>query len=134
MEFNNFNKALEDLSKDIAVTMAGDSDISGTDLSRNIKSINVSENINVIKMHDYGFYIDKGRKANNEFPPVDAISKWAKSKNIPEEAVYPISKSIAEKGIKPRPFIEDNIEQVLNNSDDDIVNAIAIDIENMLNQ
>jgi hypothetical protein len=82
-----------------------------------------------ISFPKYGEYVDQGRypwgrgsikdprNKWNRFPPPDAIAAWAKAKGIGQfrdskgryvsssTRTFLISRSIAAKGIKPRPFI-----------------------------
>lgn len=44
---------------------------------------------------------------------VEAIKEWCKIKGIPEEAAYPIAKSISEHGTRPQPFIRPYINNRL---------------------
>ena len=53
---------------------------------------------------DYGINVELGRKPG-KFPPPKAISKWLRIQNIPQRALYPILKKIADKGIDPRPIM-----------------------------
>ena len=46
---------------------------------------------------EYAMFADKGR-GSGRMPPDAAIRDWCKRKGIPESAVYPIRKKIAEKG------------------------------------
>jgi len=61
----------------------------------------VAETINiVIKSEDYLKYVDEGRKPGS-YPPISALSKWVRIKNIPQSAVFAIAKNIFKFGIKP---------------------------------
>lgn len=70
--------------------------------------------IGIVEMEDYGTFQDlgvNGKKQNNQSPysfkskrpPIDSLSKWANSKGI---NVWVLQKSIFEKGIKPKNFLE----------------------------
>lgn len=58
-------------------------------------------------INDYEIYVQTGRKSK-KLPPLEPLIIWAKSKGIPTDnnTMWAIRKSIAEKGIKPRPFID----------------------------
>lgn len=61
-----------------------------------------------IMLPDYAVFIDRGRKAGSTPPPVSAIQAWMKRKGIAEgnlSVAYAIAKSIGQKGIQPRPFL-----------------------------
>jgi len=72
----------------------------------------------------YAPYVEFGTKSKVEIPPglegyamqfkggggsyedfEASIKRWAQLKGIPEEAVYPIMKSILHKGVKAQPFL-----------------------------
>lgn len=63
---------------------------------------------------DYLKYVDQGRRPGGKMPPLQAISRWATFKKIPQQAVFPIAKSIAEKGIKPTNVIQKSLDNTLN--------------------
>lgn len=82
-----------------------------SNLRRETRVITIEDAIRVI-MPDYAVYVDKGRKAG-KMPPVKAIMKWMRDKGIRSKSgirtidiAYVIARSIGERGIKPRPFIE----------------------------
>jgi hypothetical protein len=54
----------------------------------------------------YAYYANYGRSAGG-FPPRKVMLKWARAKGIEENAVYPISRKIADEGTKSRYFMED---------------------------
>ncbi|MCP4761452.1 MAG: hypothetical protein GY870_06695 [archaeon] len=58
-----------------------------------------------IESNDYLKYVDEGRKAG-KYPPIQAISRWAQLKGIPQRAVFPIARSIFKHGIKPTNVIQ----------------------------
>jgi hypothetical protein len=69
-----------------------------------------------------GKWVQLGRKPGGRFPPPNAISKWIKAKGIKavsrngkpiseESLTYLISRGIAEKGIRPVPFMREAIKQ-----------------------
>lgn len=73
-----------------------------------------------ISLQDYWKYVEYGRRPGN-FPPVDKIREWIKVKPVlpqpmangklptEQQLSYLISRSIAEKGIKPRPILQDTL-------------------------
>lgn len=67
----------------------------------------------VINGESYLKQIDEGRKAGN-YPPIKDIAKWAKIKGIPEEAVFPIARSIYKFGIKPTNILSKVEKTVMN--------------------
>lgn len=65
-------------------------------------------------------YVELGRRPG-KFPPVDAIRRWCETKGIDSRAAFPIARSIAKNGIKPRPFIETTTKR----TEDDISKEIS---------
>ena len=65
-------------------------------------------------MASYGYYVDKGVKPHPEYLTgkgtgkkskfIEALKKWCKIKGIPQNAAYPIRRSIWKYGIKPTNF------------------------------
>ena len=74
---------------------------------------------------DSATFVESGRKPNSRFPPPNIIADWAKVKGIQrfrdkkgryisnKSRTFLLSRSIAEKGIKPFPFYTDAVEQSL---------------------
>lgn len=56
-------------------------------------------------------YVDRGRAAG-KFPPLQAISRWARVRGISQRAVYPIARKIAKKGTPPTYVINKTIKEV----------------------
>jgi hypothetical protein len=81
-----------------------------------IKSLKIdtkqSKGRTVIKLSakTYLRWVDKGRKPGT-FPNITAISKWVKLKGISERAVFPIARSIKEKGIKKTDVVSKSIKE-----------------------
>lgn len=96
----------------------------------------------VMSLEEYWKYIEFGRKPG-KFPPVDVIRKWITTKpilptdngngNIPTEnqLAFLISRKIATEGIKPRPLLSETIEDVYNEFIDELIEAFAIDVQNI---
>lgn len=68
----------------------------------------------VLQIPAHYLYVDKGRKKGSKRPPVSEIYKWIKKSEIAipkdfdiKSFAFAISNSIASKGIKARPFIQD---------------------------
>jgi len=59
---------------------------------------------------EYLRWVDKGRKPGT-YPNITAISKWVKLKGISERAVFPIARSIKEKGIKKTDVVSKSIKE-----------------------
>jgi hypothetical protein len=86
-------------------------------------------------LEPYYINVENGRKAGSKFPPIAAIQKWMISKNLPDKpgAAFLITRKIAEKGIKPKPYIRDIKIKLKENYSDDINRAFKLDMEEFLN-
>ena len=107
-------------------------------------------------MDEYGMYQDKGvsgteKKYNtpfkytNKMPPIKPLADWAKFKNIRlrdakgkfakgnyKTIGFLISRSIYRKGIKPSLFFTKPFERSFKNLPQEVVEAFALEIENLL--
>ena len=89
-----------------------------------------------ITVPGYGEFVDKGRRAGAKMPPVQPIIDWVRVKKIKtpqittEQMGWAIAKSIAKKGIRPKPFIQNSIDFVLANFTAELTEAGAEDINN----
>lgn len=97
-----------------------------------------------IELMEYWKYIEFGRKAG-KFPPINKIAEWIKIKPIlprpmangklptAEQLTFLISRSIAENGIKPRPLLQDRVDNVnlvfWRDIEDAIVKDLGIQVE-----
>lgn len=82
-----------------------------------------------ILANDYLTWVDKGRKPG-KYPPIKAISNWAKVKGISQDAVFPIARKIFKFGIKPTNVIQRVVKEFETSSslkkkyEDEVVNTI----------
>lgn len=97
-----------------------------------------------INIADYWKYIEYGRRAGAKMPPVNVIEKWITKKNIvprpitlePDKQVIPTTKSLAFviarsigiKGIKPRPYLNDSLDEVRLNLINKLKDSITKDL------
>ena len=65
----------------------------------------------IVESNDYLTYVDKGRRPGS-FPPIQAISRWASVRGIPQTAVFPIARSIFKFGIEPTNVIQKTISEL----------------------
>lgn len=89
----------------------------------------------VLQIPDYWKYIEKGRRPNLKQPPVSVILKWIERKGIQgrgriskNELAWAISKSIAKKGIKPRPFLSVALKRL----ETEVLDGVALDFSDFL--
>lgn len=78
--------------------------------SINFKLQDDAKKITIIA-NDYLKYVDKGRKPGT-YPPIQAISKWASIKGIPQSAVFPIAHKIFKFGIEPTKVIQKTVREI----------------------
>ena len=97
-----------------------------------------------INLEDYWKFIEKGRRAGAKMPPVSAIENWIKiRKIIPrpvtlksgkqrvptiQQLAYVIARSISRKGIAPRPFMRETIEDTIETFKDKLSAAVRDDV------
>ncbi len=94
--------------------------------------------ITKITIPGYGEFVDKGRRAGAKMPPVQPIIDWVRVKRIKtpqyttEQLGWAIAKSISKKGIRPKPFIENSVQFVLQNFTEQLGEAAALDLTNAI--
>ena len=121
----------------VETAIANGSEASGR-LIRSISALNKEnqeEVFTIISTVDYAKYVDEGRRPG-EMPPIQDILNWIQEKPIrprgitQESLAWAIAKTIARKGIKPRPFIQKSINEVMLGFQEKLVVAGEIDITN----
>ena len=65
----------------------------------------------ILESNDYLEWVDKGRRPG-KYPPLRAISDWARLKGISQNAVFPIARKIFKFGIEPTNVIADTIKEI----------------------
>ena len=150
MNINKIHEELEKIAKEIKelvrASMEGENGVNpktGTntlvdsniynDLVADVKDLELIQFL----IHDYYVYIESGRSAGS-FPPPQVIAEWCQRKGIPSDnsTVYAICKSIYEKGIKPRPFLDEAwefIDEYWDTWADEIFDILMEDIDNWFN-
>lgn len=102
-----------------------------------------------INLEDYWKYIEKGRRAGAKMPPVSAIEKWINVRKILprpvtlksgkqrvptiQQLAYVIARSIAKKGIQPRPFMRKSLEDTMKDFQWKLSAAVREDVLENLN-
>jgi len=94
-----------------------------------------------IKMNQYAFYLDSGRKPLANRVPFEAIHRWVLKNKIrfdnksSRQIAFIIRNSIYKKGIRPRKFLKSitrDVEQLLNfNISNEVINQIETDLTNI---
>lgn len=97
-----------------------------------------------INIADYWKYIEYGRRAGAKMPPINVIEKWITKKNIiprpitlksgkqviptTKSLAFVIARSIGIKGIKPRPYLNDSLNEIRLNLIDKLKDSITKDL------
>ena len=95
-----------------------------------------------LELADYYKWVEEGREPGS-FPPVDALLEWIKVKpvvpdgrsgRLPTEnqLAYLIGRKIKEEGIEPGYELRDTMKEVMEDAEDRINEAIALDISQSL--
>ena len=103
-----------------------------------------------INLEEYWKFIEKGRRAGAKIPPVSAIENWIKIRKIlprpvtlksgkqrvptVQQLAYVIARSIARKGIAPRPFMRESIEDTMKDFQSKLSAVIREDVLDNLEQ
>lgn len=86
-----------------------------------------------IRMEDYGYYQDSGVHGTKQKQPSNPESLYDpgqfRSKVIGGPLPFPVRKTIAEKGFRPRPFITTAVQRTLGSLDEELSDAGLIDID-----
>jgi len=104
----------------------------GIKTSEKIRVVLVKKDTVEVLMPEYFTYIDSGRKPNSRFPPLRTIMRWIDKKGLSTPVgmtrkgfAFIIARSIANKGIAAKPFIDnlrltviDLVTQTINNTID----------------
>ena len=97
-----------------------------------------------INLERYWVFLENGRRAGAKMPPIEAIENWIKvRKIIPRPLVlksgkqrvptipqlaYVIARSISRKGIAPRPFMRESIEDTMKDFQSKLTAAVREDV------
>ena len=93
-----------------------------------------------LNLEEHWKYIEKGRKAG-KFPPINKIEKWVEIKPViprpmangklptTKQLAFLISRKIALEGIKPRPLLQQSIDEVFDEIKERLEEALIKDIE-----
>jgi hypothetical protein len=81
----------------------------------------------------HGEFVEKGRRRGAKMPPIKPIEKWIKSRGLDLNA-FAVAKSIQKKGIKPYPFITNEVDKSINELAYLLEEAVAKQIESDWNQ
>lgn len=139
---NDFGKFLVEEYKDKLIL----NDVNATDTLYNsvtLLPIEVNGNFFEVKisLEDYWKYVEKGRLPG-KWPPISAIEKWIEIKPVlprpmdngklptTQQLAFFISSKIGLKGIKPRPLLQQSVEEVWRVMKEFLEEALAKDVEN----
>jgi hypothetical protein len=122
-------KDLDKLARDIGSIMQAvysKRKLGRTRLARNTRVVVRRGRVEVL-LPEYADFVDEGRKAGKR-PPIAPILRWIKRNRIksdvpPKALAFAVANSIAKKGIKARPFLDDARELVSKRIDGIIKNT-----------
>lgn len=151
MEFKNVVQFLNDFGKELAdkyqINLAKDDAVESGKLINSIKYIfnknNTSFEISM-EMAEYWKYVENGRK-RGKFPPISAIREWVSVKQVmprpyngklptENQLAFLIARSIANKGIRPRPIFHDTLDDVIKDFENGLEDAFTKDLENEMDK
>lgn len=109
-----------------------------------ITSNNNESYLVTINLEEYWKYIEKERRVGAKMPPVSAIENWIKIRKIVprpialksgkqrvptvQQLAYVIARSISRKGIAPRPFMRESIEDTIKDFQSKLSAAVREDV------
>lgn len=151
MEFKNVVQFLNDFGKELADknqrNLVNDDAVASGKLLNSIKYIFKKNNTSFeisMEMAEYWKYVENGRKSG-KFPPISAIREWVKVKQVmprpyngklptENQLAFLISRSIAKKGIRPRPIFNDSLDDAMNDFENGLEDAFTKDVENEMDK
>ena len=91
----------------------------------------------ILKGWNKSIFLPRGKGFTNKFPPPDAIKKWIRTKpvrwNIPLNTMaFLIARKIRTEGITPGLFFSDAYNEEIKKGEVYIMDAFALDIDNIL--
>lgn len=150
IEFEHLSKVLQDYAKDVQdhykSELTADNAKASGELINSVKYI-LQRNNNTFQVSlsllDYWKYVEYGRRPG-KFPPLHKIREWIEIKPIIprpmsngklptlNQLTYLISRKIATEGIAPRNILQKTLEQINNEYDNKISEALTKDLINVM--
>lgn len=137
---NDFGKFLVEEYKDRLIL----NDVNASDVLYNSVKFNVENNGKTfevqVTLEDYWKYVENGRKAG-KWPPINAIQKWVEIKPVlprpmangklptTQQLAFLIARKIGLEGIKPRPLLQQSVNEVWEVIKEHLEEALAKDLE-----
>lgn len=137
---NDFGKFLVDEYKDRLIL----NDVNASDTLYKSVKFNVENNGKTfevqITLEDYWKYVENGRKPG-KWPPINAIQKWVEIKPVlprpmangklptTQQLAFLIARKIGLEGIKPRPLLQQSVNEVWEVMKEHLEEALAKDLE-----
>lgn len=92
-----------------------------------------------IYAEDWWKYVEYGRKGHGKFPPIQPLKEWISVKGIkskdpkmsPDNLAWAIATKLKTSTIKPRPFLQQGIDNVADKAVDEFVVDIEEQIDNI---
>lgn len=151
IEFNNLERVLQEYGKELQELykskLSSFDAVASGELINSVKYIYVRNKTTFeisLSVLEYWKYVEYGRRPGGKFPPPSAIRKWIEIKpvlprpmkngKLPtlNQLTYLISRSIAEKGIRPKNILERSVEEINREYDEKISEALTLDLENAM--
>lgn len=132
---DQYKSAIHDFEIDASGELSSTAQYSKTTSTNNGYNI-------VLLLKEYWQYVEYGRKEGS-FPPVDSIRQWINDKNIiampyevngeyriptNEQLAFLIGRKIFEKGIEPRPILQESVDLLLPEFQLKLATALSEDI------
>ena len=138
MEFKNVVQFLNDFGKELADKykrkLVNDDAVASGKLLNSIKYIFKKNNTSFeisMEMAEYWKYVENGRKSG-AFKKIKDTSKLVSVKKViprPNKGKLPTANNLVGKGIKPRPFFNDSIDELMQYLEDGLEAAFTKDVE-----
>ena len=138
--FENVMDVLNDFGK----FLVEENDVNASDELYNSITYKVEQGRNTfevkLELADYWKYVENGRKAG-KWPPISAIQKWIEIKPVlprpmdngklptTQQLAFLIARKIGLEGIKPRPLLQQSVDEVWRVFEEYIAEAFAKDLE-----
>ena len=148
MDFENLVRVLDDYARDLKelyqYNLNYDNAVASGELINSVRYLfehNGSKYEVYLQLADYWKYVEYGRRSG-KFPPVDKILNWIRVKPViprpfngklpsEQQLAYLIGRKIALEGTKPRNILALTLEELNEEYDDKISEALTLDLSDI---
>lgn len=140
-----------DIAKLVRIVMESNVGINGKVGKNTLKDSDIYRELSVyatsdgdlvmdIMLNDYIQYIENGRRKGAKMPPIEAIVKWCKEKNISTDnsTIFLIRRAISREGVEPHPIMAKVFQEMDNKWDnswgDKLFESITEQLSKFFNQ